>query len=78
MCTVHLNVHLELCDIQHVEKFVVLYAYGVEDTSLDFVFFFPQDIISVDPCHKFTWCLDACIREKNVDIKRSRELQVCS
>lgn len=35
-----------------------------------------QDIISVDPCHKFTWCLDACIREKNVDIKRSRELQV--
>lgn len=37
---------------------------------------FLQDIISVDPCHKFTWCLDACIREKNVDIKRSRELQV--
>ncbi|XP_050080397.1 negative elongation factor B isoform X2 [Anopheles maculipalpis] len=34
-----------------------------------------QDIISVDPCHKFTWCLDACIREKNVDMKRSRELQ---
>lgn len=37
-----------------------------------------QPIISVDPCHKFTWCLDACIREKNVDIKRSRELQVNS
>ncbi|EFN88274.1 negative elongation factor B [Harpegnathos saltator] len=34
-----------------------------------------QEIISVDPCHKFTWCLDACIREKNVDVKRSRELQ---
>eukprot|EP00095_Tigriopus_kingsejongensis_P003367 maker-scaffold153_size302544-snap-gene-0.8 protein:Tk03367 transcript:maker-scaffold153_size302544-snap-gene-0.8-mRNA-1 annotation:"hypothetical protein KGM_17840" len=34
-----------------------------------------QDIISVDPCHKFTWCLDACIRERNVDVKRSRELQ---
>ncbi|KAK9718155.1 Cofactor of BRCA1 (COBRA1) [Popillia japonica] len=34
-----------------------------------------EGIISVDPCHKFTWCLDACIREKNVDIKRSRELQ---
>lgn len=31
----------------------------------------------MDPCHKFTWCLDACIRERNVDIKRSRELQVC-
>lgn len=23
-----------------------------------------QDVISVDPCHKFTWCLDACIRLK--------------
>lgn len=34
-----------------------------------------QEIVSVDPCHKFTWCLDACIREKNVDMKRSRELQ---
>merc|ERR1719511_573977 len=34
-----------------------------------------QHIIGVDPCHKFTWCLDACIREKNVDVKRSRELQ---
>ncbi len=34
-----------------------------------------QDIISVDPCHKFTWCLDACIREEKVDVKRSRELQ---
>lgn len=29
-----------------------------------------QDIISIDPCHKFTWCLDACIRERNVDVKR--------
>uniref|UniRef100_A0A1E1XGU6 Putative negative elongation factor b-like protein n=1 Tax=Amblyomma aureolatum TaxID=187763 RepID=A0A1E1XGU6_9ACAR len=34
-----------------------------------------QDITAVDPCHKFTWCLDACIREKNIDTKRSRELQ---
>jgi len=34
-----------------------------------------QDVITVDPCHKFTWCLDACIRERNVDVKRSRELQ---
>merc|ERR1719361_1693335 len=34
-----------------------------------------QDIIGVDPCHKFTWCLDACVREKNFDVKRSRELQ---
>jgi len=34
-----------------------------------------QDITQVDPCYKFTWCLDACIREKNIDVKRSRELQ---
>ena len=34
-----------------------------------------QEIIPVDPCHKFTWCLDGCIREKSVDINRSRELQ---
>ncbi|CAF92133.1 unnamed protein product [Tetraodon nigroviridis] len=33
------------------------------------------EICSVDPCHKFTWCLDACIREKFVDGKRARELQ---
>lgn len=29
-----------------------------------------HDIIAVDPCHKFTWCLDACIREGKVDAKR--------
>ncbi|XP_054153940.1 negative elongation factor B-like [Oppia nitens] len=34
-----------------------------------------QDITGMDPCHKFGWCLDACIREQNVDPKRSRELQ---
>lgn len=34
-----------------------------------------QDITAMDPCHKFTWCLDACIREQNIDPKRCRELQ---
>ncbi|KAI1295477.1 Negative elongation factor B [Halotydeus destructor] len=34
-----------------------------------------QEITTMDPCHKFAWCLDACIREQNVDPKRSRELQ---
>ncbi|XP_013392917.1 negative elongation factor B [Lingula anatina] len=34
-----------------------------------------HEICSVDPCHKFTWCLDACIRERFVDAKRARELQ---
>ena len=34
-----------------------------------------QEITNVDPCHKFTWCVDACIRERTVDVKRSREIQ---
>ncbi|EDO30397.1 predicted protein [Nematostella vectensis] len=34
-----------------------------------------KDIKDVDPCHKFTWCLDACIREKSIEGKRVRELQ---
>ena len=33
------------------------------------------EICNIDPCHKFAWCLDACIRERYVDNKRSRELQ---
>ncbi|KAK0065609.1 negative elongation factor B-like isoform X1 [Biomphalaria pfeifferi] len=34
-----------------------------------------NSICSKDPCHKFTWCVDACIREKTVNAMRSRELQ---
>ncbi|XP_022672438.1 negative elongation factor B-like isoform X3 [Varroa jacobsoni] len=34
-----------------------------------------QDITQIDSCHKFAWCLDACVRERNIDAKRSRELQ---
>ena len=34
-----------------------------------------KDIKDVDPCHKFTWCLDACIREKIIEGKRIKELQ---
>lgn len=34
-----------------------------------------QEICSVDPSHKFTWCVDACVRERFVDTKRARELQ---
>lgn len=33
------------------------------------------DITNMDQAHKFIWCLDACIKEKAVDPKRSRELQ---
>ena len=33
------------------------------------------DITSMDPCHKFAWCLDACIREARFETKRVRELQ---
>lgn len=34
-----------------------------------------NEICSLDPCHKFTWCVDACIRDRFIDPKRSRELQ---
>jgi len=34
-----------------------------------------KEIRQVDPCHKFTWCLDACIRDKSIDSKRLKELQ---
>jgi len=34
-----------------------------------------KEIRLVDPCHKFTWCLDACIRDKSIDSKRLKELQ---
>ncbi|XP_067057201.1 negative elongation factor B-like [Acropora muricata] len=34
-----------------------------------------KDIKDIDPCHKFTWCLDACIRERVIEGKRTKELQ---
>ncbi|XP_002167771.3 negative elongation factor B [Hydra vulgaris] len=34
-----------------------------------------KEIHQVDPCHKFTWCLDACIRDKSIDTRRLKELQ---
>lgn len=34
-----------------------------------------KEVRQVDPCHKFTWCLDACIRDKVIDSKRLKELQ---
>jgi len=40
---------------------------AVHDTDI-------QEITSADPCHKFTWCLDACIRDRLIDSKRMREL----
>lgn len=32
-------------------------------------------ICSSDACHKFTWCVDACVREKTVNAKQARELK---
>ena len=34
-----------------------------------------KDIKDVDPCHKFTWCLDACIRDNIIEGKRIKELK---
>ena len=33
------------------------------------------EVTSMDECHKFVWCLDACIREQTVEQKRMKELQ---
>lgn len=32
-------------------------------------------VLTTHSCPQFTWCLDACIRERFVDGKRARELQ---
>ena len=34
-----------------------------------------KEIRQVDPCHKFAWLLDACIRDRSIDSKRLKELQ---
>lgn len=33
-----------------------------------------SSIRSCDPCHKFAWCLDACVKADHVDSKKAREL----
>eukprot|EP00731_Ephydatia_muelleri_P024908 Em0016g1179a len=33
-----------------------------------------SNIRSADPCHKFAWCLDACVKADHVDSKKAREL----
>ena len=33
-----------------------------------------SSIRSCDPCHKFAWCLDACMKADHVDSKKAREL----
>lgn len=35
-----------------------------------------KEIRQVDPCHKFAWLLDACIRDRSIDSKRLKELQL--
>jgi negative elongation factor B len=34
-----------------------------------------KEITTMDSCHKFAWCLDACIRDNGIDPKKYRELQ---
>eukprot|EP01112_Ceratiomyxa_fruticulosa_P015274 TRINITY_DN4466_c1_g1_i1.p1 TRINITY_DN4466_c1_g1~~TRINITY_DN4466_c1_g1_i1.p1 ORF type:complete len:612 (-),score=116.17 TRINITY_DN4466_c1_g1_i1:71-1906(-) len=34
-----------------------------------------SEIYELDPCHKFAWTLDACVRDSVVEIRRIRELQ---
>lgn len=37
-----------------------------------------HDIYRKDPCHHFTWCLSAGIRDQNMDAKRSSELDTAA
>ena len=34
-----------------------------------------KQITNVDPCYRFTWCMDACLKEKEVDSKRAKQMQ---
>jgi len=32
------------------------------------------EVVDLDPCHKFAWCLDACIRNNSMEPRRVREI----
>ena len=32
------------------------------------------ELIDIDPCHKYGWCLDVCIRERHMENKLAREI----
>lgn len=34
-----------------------------------------KEIKDVDPCHKFIWCLDACVRSQLIDSKKIKDLK---
>lgn len=34
-----------------------------------------SEIVDSDPCHKFAWCLDACGRDNNVELRRIQEMK---
>ena len=34
-----------------------------------------SEIYHLDPCHKFAWCLDACVRDGAVELRRIKEMQ---
>lgn len=33
------------------------------------------EIYHLDPCHKFAWCLDACVRDNAIEVRRINEMQ---
>lgn len=34
-----------------------------------------RQIYDIDPCHKFAWCMDACVRDHIVEERRLKEMQ---
>lgn len=33
------------------------------------------ELLQLDPCHKYVWCLDACLKEFQLNIKQCKELE---
>lgn len=34
------------------------------------------ELLQLDPCHKYAWCLDACLKEYQLNVKQCKELEI--
>jgi len=34
------------------------------------------ELLQLDPCHKYVWCLDACLKEFQLNVKQCKELEI--
>jgi hypothetical protein len=40
----------------------------LHDTNVDYA-------VKIDPCHDLAWCLDACVRDKHMDVQQTAKLK---